>query len=112
MSNGLRCANLDPAILLYNDAEKDTAEGVVHRMIRRAIAMDGTVTGEHGVGLKKREILREELGEDTVDAMRKVSSSHVAWSLVNAEKYAQLKQAFDPLGILNCDKIVQLEPGH
>ncbi len=45
---------------------------MVHRMIHRAIAMDGTVTGEHGVGLKKREYIREELGEDTVDAMRKV----------------------------------------
>ncbi|KAK7897867.1 D-lactate ferricytochrome c oxidoreductase [Exophiala xenobiotica] len=81
-------------ILLYNDREKQTAEDVVHRMIKRAIAMDGTVTGEHGVGLKKREYIRDELGEDTVDAMRK------------------LKQAFDPLGILNCDKIVQLEVGH
>ncbi|KAL2419938.1 D-lactate dehydrogenase [cytochrome], mitochondrial [Exophiala dermatitidis] len=81
-------------ILLYNDAEKQVAEDVVHRMIRRAIAMDGTVTGEHGVGLKKREYIREELGDDTVDAMRR------------------LKQAFDPLGLLNCDKIVQLEAGH
>ena len=41
-------------------------------MIRRAIEMEGTITGEHGVGLKKRESLREELGEETVDAMRKV----------------------------------------
>ncbi|KAI1619607.1 D-lactate dehydrogenase [Exophiala viscosa] len=81
-------------ILLYNDTEKQTAEGLVHRMIQRAIAMDGTVTGEHGVGLKKRDYIREELGEETVDAMRK------------------LKQAYDPLGILNCDKIVQLELGH
>jgi hypothetical protein len=61
------------AILLYNDTEKKVAEDLVHRMIQRAIAMDGTVTGEHGVGLKKREYLREELGEETVDAMRKVS---------------------------------------
>ena len=60
--------------MLYNDTEKQTAEGLVHRMIQRAIAMDGTVTGEHGVGLKKREYIREELGEETVDAMRKVSS--------------------------------------
>jgi FAD/FMN-containing dehydrogenase len=49
-------------------------------MIRRAIAMDGTVTGEHGVGLKKREYIREELGEDTVDAMRKVCSSLSRWN--------------------------------
>jgi D-lactate dehydrogenase (cytochrome) len=49
------------------------AEDLVHRMMKRAIEMDGTITGEHGVGLKKREFLREELGEQTVDAMRKVT---------------------------------------
>lgn len=64
------------AILLYNDTEKQVATDLVHRMIQRAIAMDGTITGEHGVGLKKREYLREELGEETVDAMRKVRTSH------------------------------------
>lgn len=42
-------------------------------MIQRALAMDGTITGEHGIGLKKRGYLLEELGEETVDAMRKVS---------------------------------------
>ena len=49
------------AILLYNESEKQVATDLVHRMIQRAIAMDGTITGEHGVGLKKREYLREEL---------------------------------------------------
>lgn len=34
--------------------------------------MEGTVTGEHGVGLVKRDYLNHELGETTVDAMRKV----------------------------------------
>lgn len=57
---------------MYNDTEKKIAEEVVHRMCKRAIEMEGTVTGEHGVGLKKREFLIEELGEDTIDAMRKV----------------------------------------
>lgn len=41
-------------------------------MCKRAIEMEGTVTGEHGVGLKKREYLIEELGDDTINAMRKV----------------------------------------
>lgn len=41
-------------------------------MIKRAIEMEGTVTGEHGVGLVKRDYLNHELGETTVDAMRKV----------------------------------------
>lgn len=60
-------------ILLYNDAEKETAEHVVNFMVDRAIEMEGTITGEHGVGLKKRTNLIAELGDDTVDAMRKVS---------------------------------------
>lgn len=43
-------------------------------MVKRAVEMEGTVTGEHGVGLIKRDYLAHELGESTVDAMRKVIS--------------------------------------
>lgn len=42
------------AILLFNDSERRAAEDVVHRMVKRAIEMEGTITGEHGVGLVKR----------------------------------------------------------
>ena len=42
-------------------------------MVKRAVEMEGTVTGEHGVGLVKRDYLEHELGESTVDAMRRVS---------------------------------------
>lgn len=41
-------------ILLFNESERRTAEDVVHRMVKRAIAMEGTITGEHGIGLVKR----------------------------------------------------------
>ncbi len=41
-------------------------------MVKRAVEMEGTVTGEHGVGLIKRDYLEHELGQSTVDAMRKV----------------------------------------
>lgn len=58
---------------MFNDGEKKVAEGVVHRMVKRAVEMEGTVTGEHGVGLVKRDYLAHELGESTVDAMRRVS---------------------------------------
>lgn len=78
-------------ILLYNDSEKHVATEVVDKMIYRAIDMEGTITGEHGVGLKKRDHLIDELGEDTVNAMRK------------------MKQAYDPYCLLNCDKIVQMD---
>lgn len=63
-----------PAILLFNESERKIAEDVVHRMVKRAVEMEGTVTGEHGVGLIKRDYLTHELGESTVDAMRRVGS--------------------------------------
>lgn len=59
-------------ILLYNDREHDVADGLVHRMVKRAIEMEGTATGEHGVGLVKRDYLPHEVGDATVDLMRKV----------------------------------------
>lgn len=77
------------AIILYNDREHDVADHVVHKMVKRAIEMEGTATGEHGVGLVKRDYLPHEIGEPAVDLMRK------------------MKQAFDPLCLLNCDKIVR-----
>src|SRR5436305_14224665 len=61
------------AILLYNNKQRKQAEELVHRMVKRAVEMEGTVTGEHGVGLVKRDYLNHELGETTVDAMRKVN---------------------------------------
>lgn len=74
---------LQTAILLFNEKERKAVEGVVHRMVKRAVEMEGTVTGEHGVGLIKRDYLDHELGVSTVDLMRKVSrtSSFLATSL-------------------------------
>jgi D-lactate dehydrogenase (cytochrome) len=62
------------AIILY-DAEREHAvvDALVHTMVRRAIEMEGTATGEHGVGLVKRDYLNHEIGEPAVDLMRKVS---------------------------------------
>lgn len=65
------------AIILFNEKERKIAEAVVHRMVKRAIEMEGTVTGEHGVGLVKRDYLDHELGETTVDAMRRVCFMHM-----------------------------------
>ncbi|ODA79352.1 hypothetical protein RJ55_04945 [Drechmeria coniospora] len=78
-------------IILYSEGQRQKAEKVVHRMVKRAIEMEGTVTGEHGIGLVKRDYLPHELGETTVDAMR------------------QIKKAFDPLCLLNCDKVVRVQ---
>ncbi|KAJ8610906.1 hypothetical protein MRB53_038294 [Persea americana] len=55
-------------ILLYSQRERKVVEGVVHRMVKRAIEMGGTCTGEHGVGLVKRDYLEHELGVAQDDA--------------------------------------------
>lgn len=41
----------------------------VHEMVERAIRLDGTCTGEHGVGVGKIEYLETELGVGTVNLM-------------------------------------------
>ncbi len=68
--------------------EMQEAERLNQRVMQRALAMDGTCTGEHGVGMHKIPLLKEEFGEDAVDLMRR------------------LKRAWDPLNILNPGKIV------
>jgi len=61
--------------------------GLVHRMVGRALALDGTCTGEHGVGIGKKEFLVDELGAGTVALMKTI------------------KRAIDPLGIMNPGKL-------
>lgn len=73
---------LDPA----KPEEADAAKRFNDALVARAIAMDGTSTGEHGIGMGKRESLRHELG-GAVDVM------------------ADIKRALDPRGIMNPEKI-------
>lgn len=50
-------------------------EEAVHTMVHRAIALDGTCTGEHGVGVGKVEYLTSELGEGTVALMETIKKT-------------------------------------
>ncbi|XP_045892262.1 probable D-lactate dehydrogenase, mitochondrial isoform X2 [Micropterus dolomieu] len=59
------------------------------RLARRALTMDGTCTGEHGVGLGKRVLLCEEMGPMAIQVMQ------------------GLKDALDPKGLMNPEKILQ-----
>ncbi|KAF5357816.1 hypothetical protein D9756_001674 [Leucocoprinus leucothites] len=79
--------NFHALILFQNDDELKEVEAAVHRLVHRAINLDGTCTGEHGVGVGKKQYLAEELGEGTVELMRTI------------------KQAVDPLNILNPGKL-------
>ncbi|MCC6789700.1 MAG: FAD-binding oxidoreductase, partial [Hyphomonadaceae bacterium] len=73
---------LDPA----NTQESEIAKHFNDTLVARALAMDGTCTGEHGIGLGKRDSLRHELG-GAVDLM------------------ADIKHALDPHGLMNPEKI-------
>ncbi|MEM6306388.1 MAG: FAD-linked oxidase C-terminal domain-containing protein [Pseudomonadota bacterium] len=72
-----------------NAAEKDAALDLSHRMVERALALGGTVTGEHGVGLGKLGYMEAEHG--------------AAWATM-----ATLKRSFDPKNILNPGKLVRI----
>jgi len=84
--------NFHCAILLDpNDArEVEAAEQLNGRIVQRALAIQGTCTGEHGVGLHKMDFLLDEHGADALDLM------------------ARIKRSFDPLNILNPGKIVRV----
>jgi D-lactate dehydrogenase (cytochrome) len=62
------------------------AEAINHRLVDRALAMDGTCTGEHGIGLGKQDALVAELGSDTVDLMRAIKRTLDPQNLFNPGK--------------------------
>ncbi len=75
-------------IMLVNpdDAEEmQRAEDVHRRMVHRALSMDGTCTGEHGIGCGKREFLSAEHGE-AVEVMRALKHSLDPHNLLNPGK--------------------------
>ncbi|ACY30800.1 FAD-binding oxidoreductase [Comamonas thiooxydans] len=74
-----------------NDAQRQQAEQLNHTLVARAIALGGTCTGEHGIGIHKQGFLLEEAGVGAVQMMRAI------------------KQALDPKNILNPGKIFQLQ---
>ena len=62
-------------------------ENSIARLMRKTVALGGTITGEHGIGLAKREFLEFEFDPPTLAAMQ------------------MLKDIFDPLHLLNPDKL-------
>jgi len=70
-----------------NPVEVAEAKRINKRLIARAIEMEGTCTGEHGIGLGKKEYLIHELGAKTIEVMRNI------------------KKALDPDNIMNPGKI-------
>src|SRR5688500_3725581 len=77
---------VDPA----SQPEHQAGKALNPRLVQRALAMEGTCTGEHGVGMGKQASLRAELGEEVIDVMR------------------DIKKLFDPDNLMNPGKVVSL----
>lgn len=79
------------ALLLFDpsdSAASEAAQAAAKELTREVIALGGTCTGEHGIGLGKRQALIDQAGAPTVDVMRSI------------------KRALDPRDILNPGKVL------
>jgi D-lactate dehydrogenase (cytochrome) len=79
-----------PIVDLNDPEEVARCQGFIDRLVKRALAMGGTCTGEHGVGQKKIKYLEAEHGAPALAVMR------------------TLKRSLDPQNILNPGKIIAL----
>jgi len=79
-----------PLIDMENPTEIKAAQAFMNRLVERALAMEGTSTGEHGIGQGKMKYLEAEHGSAALEAMRAI------------------KRALDPHNIMNPGKIVVL----
>ena len=73
-----------------NPQERATAEALNQQLVERALSMEGTCSGEHGIGLHKMDFLLTEAGAPAVEMMRTI------------------KRALDPHNIMNPGKIFLL----
>jgi D-lactate dehydrogenase (cytochrome) len=79
--------------IMYNGKdpkERAAVEKCIKDMVDRALEMDGTCTGEHGIGLGKKDSLLKELGIDTINVMKSI------------------KGALDPYWLMNPGKIMEM----
>ena len=82
--------NFHALMLVDPDSPEEikAAKGAAKAMARRAIAVHGTITGEHGIGIGKRDLMEEQHGAAAIATMRAI------------------KAALDPNGILNPGKLL------
>lgn len=88
--------NLHPTVI-FDDADPDSRAAAHHafnRITQKALELGGTITGEHGIGLLKKQWLTTELND------------------VAAEVQATIKHALDPTRILNPSKVIDAIDHH
>jgi D-lactate dehydrogenase (cytochrome) len=79
------------ATIIYdakNPEERKKVAYCVEKMVDRALAMEGTCTGEHGIGIGKKGHLVKELGLDAITSMQKIKQAlDPFWIMVSSVKY-------------------------
>jgi D-lactate dehydrogenase len=83
--------NLHVNLLPRDEAELGRSEACLRELFEQVVALEGTLSGEHGIGLAKRDFMPLALGSHTLDLMHGI------------------KQVFDPDGILNPGKLLPCE---
>lgn len=87
--------NMHVNFLWDDPSERPAVEGAIERLMRATVALGGTLSGEHGIGLSKRPYLAIEQSAELIALQEDV------------------KRAFDPKGLLNPGKIFpDRAPGH
>src|SRR5207248_1212702 len=79
--------NLHANVLYDGPEDRPRVDEAVEAIVRTAVELGGTITGEHGVGLAKKKFLALEQGSELIALQRK------------------LQRFFDPAGIMNPGKI-------
>ncbi len=82
--------NFHATLLIREKSQKDRkiAQGIIDRMCQRCLQMEGTITGEHGIGMGKLKYMQQEHGD--------------SWELMS-----EIKRAMDPNYILNPGKVIK-----
>lgn len=102
-ASGLRVANvfhagdgnLHPLILFDDsiDGELKRAEALAGKILMMCVAMGGSITGEHGVGVEKRDYLPEMYDEPTMNLMHRLRSAFDPKTIANPGKMFPDKEA-------------------
>ncbi|HET9906466.1 MAG TPA: FAD-linked oxidase C-terminal domain-containing protein, partial [Anaerolineales bacterium] len=85
--------NFHMLMLVDPNQPEESAEAarINERLVQRALAMDGTITGEHGVGMGKKKYMQSEHGVEALAVMRSI------------------KRALDPQNLMNPGKMLPEE---
>lgn len=82
--------HISPNIMPHQQKEVDLLKTINDQLIQKTILMEGTCTGEHGIGIGKKKYLEMEMGKEAIQMMRSI------------------KRALDPNNILNPGKVIDV----